>query len=173
MLFSLISTLLVGAAVGVFIWAGYRTVGRKPPGYLIPMAVGASILAYTIWNEYAWFGRTLDGLPPDVQLVKSYPQSRPWAPWTYIVPRVNRFIAIDTAKTRTNPKFPAFVMVESILVQRNDAAVKIQQMVDCQSNRFTDLPTNPTFGAEGLPTGAQWVPGGDFPDLIAAACANH
>ena len=170
MLFNLIGTLLVGAAVGIFIWAGYRTTGRKAPGYLIPLAVGGSILGYTIWNEYSWFDRTLDALPPEVKLVKAYTESRPWAPWTYVVPRVNRFVAVDTAKNRANPKLPAFVLIETLLVKRDEGSVKIQQMVDCGGNRFTDLSTNPIFGKDGLPQNVQWVSGHDFTDLIITVC---
>ncbi len=173
MLFSLIGTFLVGATVGVFIWAGYRAVGRKVPGYLIPMAVGVSILGYTIWNEYSWFGRTMDGMPPEVKLVKTYPESKPWAPWTYIVPRVSRFVAIDMAKARTNPKLPSYVIVETLLVKRDGSAVKVQQMVDCGRYRFADLPANPTFGDDGQPQGVQWAPEDDFPELITAVCIGR
>lgn len=171
MLFSLIGTFLVAAAVGIFIWAGYRTVGRKSPGYLIPMAMGLSMLGYTIWNEYSWFSRTFDGLPQDVKLVKSYSESKPWAPWTYIMPRVHRFVAVDTAKNRTNPELPHFILIETLLVQRHGTPAKVQQIVDCASNRFADLPVNPVFGDDGLPQNVQWSSGVDLPGLIAVVCS--
>jgi len=172
MLFSLIATLLVGAAVGVLIWAGYRTLGKKAPGYLIPMAVGLSMLTYTIWNEYAWYQRTVDSLPPDFHLVKAYGESRPWAPWTYIIPRTNRFVAIDTAKNRTNPKLKHVVLIETVLVKRDETPAKIQQVIDCQGHRFADLVSNQVFGSDGLPAGVQWNSGEDFPELMTAVCAD-
>ena len=172
MLFSLLATFLVGAAVWILIWAGYRTLGRKAPGFLIPMSVGLSMLLYTVWSEYSWFARTSAALPAEFSIVQSYGESRPWAPWTYLVPRVNRFIAVDGAKTRTHPQAPHMAMVETVMVKRNDTPVKVQQMVDCSGHRFTDLAADTVFGAGGLPVNVRWTSGEAFPNLMAALCRD-
>ncbi|MEG3619582.1 hypothetical protein V5T82_14035 [Magnetovibrio sp. PR-2] len=173
MLFNLLATFFVGASVWILIWAGFRTFKRKAPGVLIPFAVGMSMLGYTIWNEYSWFERTMGAMPPEVQLVKTYTESRAWAPWTYIVPRTNRFVAVDLGKARTNPKFPDMVLVETLLVKRDEGPAKVQQMMHCGLGQFADLPANPEFGVDGLPVGVRWTPAGDFPELMDAVCQNR
>ena len=154
MLFNLLATFFVGASVWVLIWAGFRTTKRKVPGFLIPMAVGASMLGYTIWTEYSWFGRTMDAMPAEVQLVKTYS-------------------AVDMGKARINPKFPDMVMVETLLVKRDEGPAKVQQMMHCGLGQFADLPANPEFDAKGLPIGVKWTPASDFPELMDAVCKNR
>ena len=172
MLFSLLATFLVGAAVGVMIWAGFRTVKRKAPGYLIPMAVGASMLGYTIYAEYSWFSRMTSEFPPRVEVVKTYTETKPWAPWTYVVPRIGRFLAVDLRTARRNPVLPGHVIVETLLVKRDDGPASLWQMIDCDGGRFTALPADPRFGADGLPEGASWLPRADLPELFAAVCSG-
>lgn len=169
---SLIATLALGAVAGFFVWAGFKTFKRKPPRFLVPATIGTTIIAYNIWIGYSWYGRMVDEFPDGVRVVQTYETSVFWEPWTYLVPRINRFDAIDAAKTRRNPQHPDMRMVELLLVQRLGSNAMAQQLVDCRKGRIMDITAKTVMGEDGLPVKPAWVDLDPGHPLVRAACGE-
>ena len=154
----LIAVFAVGFAVAGLVLLASRLLGTKPPRYLIPLAAGLSMLTYAVWSDYSWASRTIAELPDRIKVVKKISSSSPWKPWTYVVPQVDRFIVLDPSETRKNEKLPGFVLAEVILVARLEPAVTTRQLFDCERARRTDILSDDTFTADGMPVDPNWVP---------------
>ncbi|MEM7226972.1 MAG: hypothetical protein AAF495_28645 [Pseudomonadota bacterium] len=156
MIYDLIATLAAGAGTAGLIYLVYRTVGRKAPRYLLPLAAGISMLSFAVWNEYSWFQRTKGQLPEQVRVVKTFTAQAPWQPWSYLVPMIDRFIAIDGANIRRNQALPGYALAEVIFVERRSPTVVSRQLFDCPGARRADVAAA-AFDESGLPQDASWT----------------
>lgn len=139
MLISLLVTVLLAVLAGAMVWLMFRVVRRKPPAYLIPAAIGATMLAFTIWNEYSWAPQTAAALPAGVEVIDWIAGSTPWQPWTYIFPRTDRMVAIDRPSTRTNDRLPGRRLVELVLLERLMPARRTMLIIDCDGARQANV----------------------------------
>ena len=124
MLFNLISTVIAGVAAAGAMMLVFRILGRKRPGWVIPITAGTAMLLFHIWNEYTWFERVSKTLPEEVAVAESYGYGTALQPWTLVWPRINRFTAIDRTSIRHNEKTPGYVMADILLVKRLHATAK-------------------------------------------------
>ena len=171
-IWTLLATFALGGVAGFFVWAIFKTLKRKPPRYLIPATVGVTILAYGIWSDYSWFSRTTAAFPPEVKVVETYTTRVFWQPWTYIVPRIDRFTAVDTLKSRRNKAHPDMVLVEVILVRQYGPAAKAELMIDCAGRRRADVGGGTRLGPDSLPAEAEWVGFETDDPLLRVACSR-
>jgi hypothetical protein len=108
------------------------------------------------WSEYSWASRTAAALPAGVEVIERIAESRPWKPWTYLFPEVGRMIAIDRNGMRWNERFPGFVMVDVVVLERWLPARFLAQIIDCPNARLADVAaTQSTDGA--LPPTGSWA----------------
>lgn len=156
MFIHLLATVALGAVTAVFVWVIARTFRVKPPGYAYPLAVAAGMLGYAIYDEYSWYSRVANTLPPRYEVVRSYATSMPYQPWTYLAPRIYKFDALDLGEARRNPANDRLVLVRLLRVTRNTSSADVSLFVDCGANRFAELTDKTTFDAEGLPTNPVW-----------------
>ena len=156
-MFHLIAVFAIGFLAAGVVLLAYRLRGLKPPRFLVPLAAGSAMIAYAVWSDYSWASRTIAGLPDHIVVVKKISTPTPWKPWTYLVPQIDRFIALDRSETRRNERMPGFVLVDVILVARLDAAVTTKQLFDCVNLRRTDVVPSEGFTEDGLPKNPQWV----------------
>lgn len=168
----LLATFSAGICAAGLILLVYRSLGRKTPRYLPPLAAAIAMLGYNLWDEYSWAPRTIAGLPGHVEVVETYGSSAPWKPWTYVVPEIDRFVALDTASLRLNDKLPGYVLAEFVLVTRRSPTAATQQMFDCQGARQAEVGPSTRFDAEGLPEDRAWVSVEADSTLFKAACAR-
>lgn len=153
----LIASLSVGAFFGGFTWLIYKARRRRAPRYLIPLIIGAGILGYTIWSEYSWATRTQAALPSEIIVIDRLTYRSPLQPWTYIVPRVNRLIAIDRANLRRNERLPGAVLVDVLLFERLLPTKRVVQVIDCTNARRADVTSDARFLEGELPAAASWA----------------
>lgn len=153
----LIGSIFVGCFFGGFTWLVYRARRRRPPRYLVPAVIGAGILGYTVWNEYTWAARTVAALPAEIVVVDELTYRSPLQPWTYIVPRVNRLIAIDRANLRRNERLPGAVLVDMLLFERMMPTRRVVQIIDCTNTRRADVTSDARFLEGELPAEASWA----------------
>lgn len=154
----LLATALIGLTAGGMVWLAYRTRRRKPPGFLIPLATGAAMLGYAIWNEYSWASRAIAAFPPGFEVIDRIPQSSPWQPWTYLVPRTSRMIVLDRVQMRRNPRYPGLVLIELVLLERLLPAKRVMLIVDCRNARRSDVTDGGLGFDHGLPPENVWAP---------------
>lgn len=106
-----------------------RRLGVTAPRWVLPAGIGLSMIAYSVWSDYAWFGRAADRLPAGSEIVLKGTARLGWAPWTYLAPVVVRFAAIDPATTTTDA---AGIRRAAItLVERRGPTLVVPQEFDC------------------------------------------
>ena len=166
----LFAVFAIGFAVAGTILLIYRLRGLKPPRYLVPLAAGLAMLGYAVWSDYSWASRTIAELPQHVKVVKRIATPSAFKPWTYLVPEVDRFVALDTSETRKNERLPGMVLAELILVARRDATVTTRQLFDCPKARRSDIVESQAFTDEGMPVNPDWVSIDPEDELYRAVC---
>lgn len=171
-MFHLIAVFAVGFAAAGFLMLGARLTGRRAGKGLILVAAGVAMISYAIWSEYSWYSRTRDGLPARVQVVETFDVRSPLQPWTYLIPRTNRFVAVDTGAIRTNPAMPEGRMLELILVERLEPTRTVPLLIDCKGARQTEIAAGGDFTDNGLPKDPNWRPLPTAGPLYGLVCAG-
>lgn len=170
MIFTLIGTFVLGIAVaGTFIIIN-RTTGRRMPGWIAPFAAAIAMITFTIWSEYTWFSRTAQELPDSFTVTQTYETSNLLQPWTYLVPRINRFAAVDLGNVQTNAKAARYRQVNLHLFTRLMPPRELRQVYDCEAQRRIDLMPNEIIDPVSLPENA-WEPVAGDP-ATAAVCGG-
>lgn len=140
--------------------------------WLIPAAAGSAMLGFTIWNDYAWFGRTSGALPDTMVVTQTIEASRAIQPWTLAVPMINAFAALDTGSMKRNPEHPNLLIADLYILERYVPTRQTTQLIDCDAGRRADLPPNARFGDDGMPAGLDWFTLPADHALLTAACAG-
>ena len=169
-LFNYIATFLVGGTVALMLWALLRTLMRKPPGWIYPAVIGATMIGFQIYADYSWFSRTAAGLPPTMVVTDTYAGTSPLKVWSYAIPIVDRFRVVDTASVKRNPAVPDLVIADVHLVTRFRQTVTTRQVFDCVGHRRADGYAGVTFDAEGRPQGLTWEDLSADDAMLRAAC---
>ncbi|TNF60251.1 MAG: hypothetical protein EP307_08960 [Rhodobacteraceae bacterium] len=174
MLLELVGTVLAGVVFGSMVMLARRWVGDRLPKWLVPVAAGAGMLLATISSEYGWYGRTLEIARTDLpqMVVATTLESRaPWRPWTYVVPYVERFVAVDGASLRTNPVIPGQRMVDLYSFGRWVPVSKVTVILDCEDSRRALLDADASFDAEGKVLGIDWIDVAEDDPVLRTGCA--
>lgn len=158
----ILGVIAVGIGMAALLYAGLhaaRKAGLKPAPWLMPAGIGAAMVFYSVWNDYAWLPRTVDRLPAGAQVLMVGEATQIWAPWTYVVPVGVRFAALDPASV-TDGTEEGHRRAQIMLVERRGQTVIVPQEFDC---------------AGGLirPARGDWAPApGDDP-AFAAVCGGQ
>lgn len=151
----LLGVIAVGVGAAAVLYAALhasRKAGLRPAPWLLPAGIGLAMVCYSIWADYAWFGRARDALPQGAQVLVVGRDSQPWAPWTYLAPVAVRFAALDPDQiteaeggTRRAP---------IMLIERRGQTVIVPQEFDCAGGRirpargdWTAATGDPAFAA--------------------------
>lgn len=154
----LLGVIAVGIGAAAVLYAAMhalRKLGRIVPAWVLPAGIGLAMVCYSIWNDYAWFGRAQDRLPQDSQILLIGRDSQPWAPWTYLAPVEVRFAALDPATIRENGDGTRHAQI--MLVERRGATLVIPQDFDCAKGLIR-LPRH------------DWSPSGQQDEALRAVC---
>ncbi len=170
MLIEFVAAVAVGFGAFGLAMLARRLTGNRLPRFVPPAAAGIGIIAFTIYGEYAWFGRTAAALPEGVEVARTAGEPAWFRPWTYAAPFVNRFSAVDVASARTNEALPGQVMVDLYLLARHTPTRKVRLLVDCVDGRQAVLPPDVSFDADGTPEGVDWVPIGRADPVRSIVC---
>ncbi len=166
MFLELIATFVAGIAAAGLVMLLRRVTGNRLARWLPPVAAGVAMIAFSIWSEYSWAGRTANGLPEGVTVVDRVTETIGWKPWTYLAPQTTRLVALDRAGARRNPEAPGVALVDLYLFERWQPTARRPQLVDCDTGARADV----SEAALADPAAADWhTLGGDDP-LIRAAC---
>lgn len=173
MFFELIAAIVAGVALaGIAMALRWASRGVLPK-WLVPVAAGIGILGYGVWSEYSWFSRATVAQPDGVVIAWHNAESAPWRPWSYLVPVVTRFKAVDTRTTQRHPNFPDQRIVDILLAGRWQSSAVVKAIFDCAAYRRADLVgSSVEIGQDGGITGADWI---DLPSedpVLNAACSR-
>ncbi len=167
---NLLGPILFGVAVAGILLFLKRVLRVPMPGWALPAGVAIGILGAHLYNEYTWFDRFKTELPEGVQVIRTGTSSSFLEPWTYIVPKVTRFAAIDRNSIRTNPAQPGLRLAQVYLFQRYTPTASLLQVADCENNRIAALSADTRFSEDGLPEDATWSDVAPDEPLFAAVC---
>lgn len=152
----LLGVIAVGIGMAALLYAllhAARKAGLTLPTWLLPAGIGLAMVSYSVWNDYAWFGRATASLPQDTQVLLVGRASQPWAPWTYLAPVEVRFAALDPAQIRDGEG--GIRQAPIMLVERHGQTVIVPQHFDCAGGRIRPArgdwtaaaPDDPAFAA--------------------------
>jgi hypothetical protein len=150
----------------------FRLAGRKVPRALPPIAVGFAVILFVIWNDYAWFPRASAALPEKVEVVETLAEKHAARPWTFIVPRVHRFTALDRTSIRRDEAPAGYAIAEVLFVQRAQPILRARQIFDCPGVRRADLTEGTEFAENGMPQEVVWVKVEPEDPLFVAICSE-
>ena len=170
MLIDFLVTIFMGACGAGFVLIvnhlGGKLAGFRLPKWAMPAAVGAAMIAYSIWNEYNWYPRTLAELPATVVVAVAPEEKVFYRPWTYLFPLVTRFIAVDRAPAAGTQVFAT----KAYVVTRWGPTQAVPVAFDCGRGVRADLVEGAKLNEDGSLTGADWTAGGGDDSLVRAAC---
>jgi hypothetical protein len=171
MFLELIATFVIGLGAAGMVMLLNKALRGRLPRWLIPAAAGFSMLGFSVWSEYSWYGRTAASLPDEVVIAWSNEESAPWKPWTYLFPQTTRFVAVDTGTIRTNATLPDQRMVDLFLLGRWAAGRQVRIVLDCAGNRRADLMEGVEMDASGSVDPGAWVSMPADDPVLGTACS--
>ena len=156
MIIGIIGTLMVGVTAGCLLFIVSRLFKGKLPSWIIPFGAAGSMIIFYIWSEYSWYYRNVGSLPENVVVAQTYDTRQILQPWTYIVPKVEHYSAIDLNTIKTNNRSPGYKLVEVLLVSRFANTGSSRQMLNCNEQKRAFIETSTKFSDDGLPENINW-----------------
>ena len=176
MILEFIAFIAAGFALAGIVMLINRISGNRLPRWLIPASIGAGMIAFAVWSEYSWFGRTAATLPDGVVVASDNAHASFYRPWTHVVPIVSRFVAVDTRVTRRLESRPEVAVTSIILLGRWERGAQYAAAFDCEGARrfdFVDEAAGGAGGPEGLPRDdGAWVRLDADDPVLAVACGE-
>ncbi|CUJ92648.1 hypothetical protein RUE5091_01243 [Ruegeria denitrificans] len=170
MFLELIGTIFAGIAFAGVVMVVNKLTGGRLPRWAAPVAAGLGMITMTIVSEYSWYDRTTETLPDEMKIVQEVESRAFYRPWTYAVPFVNRFAAIDTASVRTNEQVPEQRLVDLYFFGRWAPISKLPVAVDCATNSRASLADGAEFGDDGQLLNADWLTVTVDDPIVEATC---
>lgn len=169
MALELLGSLMVAAALGLFLWAIRRKLTWLPK-WSISAAAGIGLIGTTIWLEYDWFSRVSAELPEGVEVVWHAEEASPLRPWTYLAPITTKFVALDRRQMAQHPKNSALRMARLYNFARWQSVVDGLMIFDCAETRQVLVRDGVEITDDGQLKGAEWVKPSADDTFQNAAC---
>jgi len=170
MFLELIGTVFAGIAFAGVVMALNKLSGGRLPRWAAPVAAGVGMIGVTVTSEYSWYNRQLENLPEELAIIQEVESRAFYRPWTYAVPFVDRFAAIDTVSVRTNDQVPDQRLVDLYFFGRWAPVSKMPVAVNCAENRRANLADGAEFADDGRLLNADWFTAGSSDPIIEATC---
>ncbi|QYK41311.1 MAG: hypothetical protein KF887_18395 [Paracoccaceae bacterium] len=170
MLMDILAAVSAGAGIAGIVLAVRWLSGGRMPKWTIPAAIGAGIIAFSIWSEYSWFPRVSAALPAEAPIVLAPADPSPLRPWTYVFPLTTRFVALDRTAMVTSAENPAIRRADAVVVQRWNSTKRVPMGFDCAAGRQVALTEGAVLAPDGTLTGAVWMTVAGDDKMQMAAC---
>ncbi|UWQ59931.1 hypothetical protein K3722_07315 [Leisingera caerulea] len=172
MFLELIAVIFAGIAAAGVVMLLNRTLKGRLPRWMAPVAAGLAMIGVTIASEYGWYGRTKAALPEGLEVAETVEKQSFYRPWTYAVPYVDRFAAIDTATMKSHEAHPQVYLAEVYFFGRWAPVSRRPAVLDCGKWRRALVASNVVFSGNSLPKGLDWIAGGPDDALLTTACGG-
>ena len=169
MFLELIATIFAGMAVAGVVMLLGRVTGGRLPKWLAPVAAGLAMIGVTIASEYGWYDRTRAALPEGVVVAETGVNRTLYRPWTYAVPYVERFAAVDTAAAKSNPTLPGQYLSEVFFFGRWAPVSSLPVRLDCTGWRRAVVASDAALDASD-DSGLDWVSPPEDDGLLVTFC---
>ncbi|MCI2395139.1 hypothetical protein [Aliiroseovarius sediminis] len=166
---------MIATLVSAFVGAGLvlilnKLTGGRLPKWAMPVGAGLAMIATTVATEYAWYDRTRDLLPEGMTIVMEVENTSLYRPWTYAVPFVERFVAMDEHSLRTHAVRSELRMVDLLYMGRWSPARQMVVLGDCAAGKRAPLIDAVEFDASGQVSGVEWTKVPDDDPILTAIC---
>lgn len=169
MALELLGSFFVALTIGLFVWALRKKVPAIP-GWATPTLAGLGLIVTAIYMEYSWFDRVTRALPPEFVVANQETSASPLRPWTYAVPLVSRFVALDGSKLARHPVRAELVVAPVFGFARWENPQSALIVFDCAGGRRVPVTEGMEIDANGTLTGAEWLELDSVDGLQEAAC---
>ena len=86
----------------------YKFILRRPrPKGAIPISAGIAMILFQIVLDYGWYSRATADFGDDVVVLRTAEGKSLLQPLSYIIPRTDRFLALNKATMKSNNNLPA------------------------------------------------------------------
>ncbi|MFW8593309.1 hypothetical protein [Cribrihabitans neustonicus] len=170
MFLELIAVIFAGLAAAGLVMMGGRAFRGRLPRWLAPVAAAVSMIGVTIALEYGWYGRTRAALPEGLTVAETVEHESIYRPWTYAVPYVDRFAALDTAGLMSHPAHPDIFLAEIFFFGRWAPVSRASALLDCGGWRRALVEDGAEIGTDALPEGLAWVAAEPEDAILTTAC---
>lgn len=170
MFLELIGTIFAGFAFAGIVMVLNKVTGGRLPRWMTPVAAGLGMIGMTITSEYSWYDRTRDTLPEGMTVIQEVESRALYRPWTYAVPFVDRFAAIDAGSVRTNEQVPEQRLVELYFFGRWAPVSKLPVVVNCKEFSRANLADGAEFADDGRLLNADWIDVTASDPIVEATC---
>ena len=157
MLLTLVGAIVFGIAVAGTLLLAINVLRVPIPRWSIPAAAGLSVLGFSIYLDYTWFGRLEAALSPRSVIAETYGDASPFKPWTFLARPTTRFVAVDAESLKRVRGAPNVVQAIVVGVARWQPTWTRPMLFDCARPRRADLAAAPVVGADGELVGVDWV----------------
>lgn len=147
-----------------------RISGKRMGRWVFPASVAVGMIGYTVWSEYTWATRTLEG-QPQLRLAVEAGEATVFRPWTYLIPQTTRMITLDLSQTRVHPAQPDQVLTHLVLLARWQPVRVVTVVFDCAAHARADIAEGVTLNADGTLEGADWIALEADEAVLGTACA--
>jgi hypothetical protein len=171
MLFILLATFIAGIGAAGFIALVYKYILKRPrPKSAIPISAGIAMILLQVVLDYGWFSRATSEFGDDVVVIRKSQGTSLLQPLSFIIPRTDRFLALDKTSLKTNDALPGIKMGILIEIQKDGPSHQILQLFDCPNARRADWSGDMPLSSDVLASKAKWfdLKAGD--PLYTAAC---
>jgi hypothetical protein len=168
-LFELIAVIVAGIAAGGVVLILRRFVPILPR-WLLPVVAGAAMLTASISLEYSWFTRNAAALPDGVEVATTHENKALWRPWTYAVPYIDRFIALDRAGTLRNEAAEGQKLTSLYVFGRWMPVQRVRAVFDCTTGRRADLLPGVVLEEDGSVPETAWIQTEQGDPVTRAVC---
>ncbi|EKE45415.1 hypothetical protein OCGS_0505 [Oceaniovalibus guishaninsula JLT2003] len=169
MILELVAVITAGVGAGGVVLLVRRIVPPLPR-WLMPVVAGAAMLAVSISLEYSWFPRTEAALPQGVEVASQRQNRAFWRPWTYAVPFVDGFIAVDRAGILRNDAAEGQRLANLYVFGRWTPTRRMRAVFDCAGRRRADLTSADAMGEDGIVAEHAWRSLAPDDAVAAAVC---
>lgn len=170
MFLELIGVIFAGIATAGVVMIINRASRNRLPKWLAPVAAGAAMIAVTISSEYSWFSRTTNGLPEGLVVAEAIPERSLYRPWTYAMPMISRFAAVDIATQQSHPDQPDHLLADVYFFGRWAPINMVPVLFDCAAGRRAAVPPGAVFSSSGQVAGLQWAAPAKDDGLLTTIC---
>lgn len=169
----IITIIAAGFAAAGIVMILNKLLGGRLPRWAIPAGAGAGMILMSLSNEYRWYPRTLNLLPAGFEVVSTAEHSALYSPWTYVVPYVDRFAAVDVDGVQRNPAQPDLRLSRVIVFTRWSPVQVRPAVFDCAQGRSALLDPESVFNEDGTIRVARWDQTGEADPATRAICKEN
>ena len=166
----IITIIAAGFAAAGVVMILNRLIGKRLPRWTIPAGAGAGMILMSLTNEYRWYPRTLELLPAGFEVISTAEHRAIYSPWTYAVPYVDRFVAVDVAGIQRNATQPDLRLSRVMFFTRWDSVRIFPAVFDCAQGRSALLDPDAMFNDDGTVRVARWDQTGMDDPATAMVC---